>query len=167
MSELTPYPRDAAAREEAAAPRDDVDAHYSGWWRRAGALLIDGLVVGVVVGVAIGLAVAVSELHDTAGGILLVIAILLAIVGPIFYTIYWTGKEPGQTIGKKALGIRVRHAQEDRAIGYGPSAGRYFITFAFSIFYLPLLLDYLWPLWDGRNQALHDKVANSIVVRVS
>jgi hypothetical protein len=28
------------------------------------------------------------------------------------------------------------------------------------------LLDYLWPLWDGRNQTLHDKVANSIVVRV-
>jgi uncharacterized RDD family membrane protein YckC len=26
--------------------------------------------------------------------------------------------------------------------------------------------DNLWPLWDGRNQALHDKVVDSIVVRV-
>jgi uncharacterized RDD family membrane protein YckC len=58
------------------------------------------------------------------------------------------------------------HADEDRAIGYGPSAGRYFITFLFGIFYIPLLLDCLWPLWGGRRQALHDKVANSIVVRV-
>ena len=165
MSELTPYPREAAAREEAAALRDNVDVQYSGWWRRGGALLVDSLLIGIVAGAAIGIALGVSEVDETAGGILLVLAILFLIGGPIFYTIYWTGKEPGQTVGKKALGIRVRHAQEDRAIGYGPSAGRYFITFAFSIFYIPLLLDYLWPLWDKQNQSLHDKVANSIVVR--
>jgi uncharacterized RDD family membrane protein YckC len=28
-----------------------------------------------------------------------------------------------------------------------------------------LPLDYLWPLWDTKNQALHDKVVGSIVVR--
>jgi hypothetical protein len=27
------------------------------------------------------------------------------------------------------------------------------------------LLDDLWPLWDGRRQALHDKVARTNVVR--
>jgi uncharacterized RDD family membrane protein YckC len=166
VSELTPYPREASAREEAAVLGDNVGVRYSGWWRRAGALLVDSLLIGIVIGAAIGVALGVSGVDDTAGGVLLVLAILFAIVGPIFYTIYWTGKAPGQTVGKKALGIRVRHAQEDRAIGYGPSAGRYFITFAFSIFYLPLLLDYLWPLWDKQHQALHDKVANSIVVRV-
>jgi len=78
----------------------------------------------------------------------------------------WTGKKPGQTLGKKALGIRVRNVEQDRAIGYGSSAGRYFITVAFGIFYVPLLLDYLWPLWDKQHQAFHDKVASSIVVRV-
>jgi uncharacterized RDD family membrane protein YckC len=61
----------------------------------------------------------------------------------------------------------VRHAETDRAIGYGPSAGRYFITVVFGILYMPALLDYLWPLWDKRHQTLHDKVANGIVVRVS
>jgi uncharacterized RDD family membrane protein YckC len=30
---------------------------------------------------------------------------------------------------------------------------------------LPLLLSYLWPLWDQRNQTLHDKMVGSIVVR--
>lgn len=131
-----------------------------------GALPIDTLVIAVVVGAAIGLAVAASAVNDVAGGILFVIAIILVIAGPIFYTIYWTGKEPGQTLGKKALGIRVRHVEQNRAIGYGSSAGRYFITVAFGIFYVPLLLDYLWPLWDKQNQTFHDKVASSIVVRV-
>ena len=32
------------------------------------------------------------------------------------------------------------------------------------IFYVPWLLDGLWPLWDDRNQALHDKVANTFVI---
>ncbi len=30
---------------------------------------------------------------------------------------------------------------------------------------IPYLLDLLWPLWDTRNQTLHDKVAKTIVIR--
>ena len=30
---------------------------------------------------------------------------------------------------------------------------------------LPWLLDMLWPLWDARNQTLHDKVAKTVVIR--
>jgi uncharacterized RDD family membrane protein YckC len=60
----------------------------------------------------------------------------------------------------------VQHERTGNPIGYGSAAGRYLITVAFGIFYLPLLLDYLWPLWDDRNQTLHDKVVSSVVVRV-
>ena len=28
------------------------------------------------------------------------------------------------------------------------------------------LLDYLWPLWDDKKQAIHDKIAKTNVVRV-
>jgi len=31
---------------------------------------------------------------------------------------------------------------------------------------IPAILDYLWPLWDRKKQALHDKVVGSVVVRV-
>ena len=51
------------------------------------------------------------------------------------------------------------------SIGYGRAFGRYAITFVFSIFVLPIVLDYLWPLWDGKNQALHDRVVGSVVVK--
>ena len=167
MSELTPYPREASAREEAAAPGEQAGVTYAGWWRRAGALLIDSILVSVVIVAVLGIAFGGASASEAVGGVLLILAIVLAIAAPIFYWIYWTGKEPGQTVGKKVLGIRVRNAEEDRAIGYGASAGRYFITFVFGIFYIPALLDYLWPLWDKQHQTLHDKVANSIVVRVS
>jgi uncharacterized RDD family membrane protein YckC len=164
VSEITPYPKAASEREEAEGP-PEAHAVYSGWWRRAGALLIDSLLLFVLVFVVFGLAFGVNAANEDIGSILLILAIVFVFAGPIFYWIYLTGKEPGQTLGKKALGIRVRHAEQDRAIGYGASAGRYLITFVFGIFYIPALLDYLWPLWDSRNQSLHDKVANSIVVR--
>lgn len=164
MSEYTAYPRDAAAREaEQAAPESDIA--YSGWWRRAAAFLIDAILIWVVVLALFGLAFGVAVASADAGAILLIVAIVAAIAGPIWYTIWATGREPGQTVGKKALGIRVRHAEQDRAIGYGPSTGRYLITIAFGFFVIPALVDYLWPLWDARKQTLHDKVANSIVVR--
>jgi hypothetical protein len=34
-----------------------------------------------------------------------------------------------------------------------------------TLFLLTVLLDDLWPLWDSKNQALHDKVAGTNVVR--
>ena len=33
------------------------------------------------------------------------------------------------------------------------------------LLFVPLLLSYLWPLWDDRGQALHDKGAGTRVVR--
>ena len=30
-----------------------------------------------------------------------------------------------------------------------------------------ILVDCLWPLWDGNRQALHDKMAETLVVQVS
>lgn len=29
---------------------------------------------------------------------------------------------------------------------------------------VPGLLDVLWPLWDGKRQTLHDKIAGTVVV---
>ena len=80
------------------------------------------------------------------------------------------GEHNGQTWGKQWLGIRV--VRED---AYPVTAGTAFIRdvimqdLVFGVIgsfvcYVPTLLDGLWPLWDDRNQALHDKVANTFVI---
>ena len=33
------------------------------------------------------------------------------------------------------------------------------------LFAIPLIVDLLWPIWDKRNQTLHDKFANTLLVR--
>ena len=84
---------------------------------------------------------------------------------PFVYFTFFHGDARGQTPGKRALGIRVATDESGRSIGYGRAFGRYAITFVFGIFILPVVLDYLWPLWDSKNQALHDKVVGSVVFR--
>jgi uncharacterized RDD family membrane protein YckC len=163
VSELPAYPESAAEREAAEGPPQPAGG-YASWGRRAAAFLLDTLLTWAVVVAVFGLAFGMSALNEDVGALLFIAAILLVVVGPFFYYTWLTGKT-GQTIGKRALGIRVRHQTQDRTISYGAAFGRYAITIPFGFFWIPLLVDYLFPLWDKQNQTLHDKVASSIVVR--
>jgi uncharacterized RDD family membrane protein YckC len=133
---------------------------YASWGHRLLAYLLDVVIIVIAAGVLIGLGYAIGG--ETGAVIMYLLAV---IVGPGVYLTYFHGSESGQTPGKRVLGIRVRSEAGGR-LGYGRALGRWAIGFVFAILlYVPLILDYLWPLWDARNQALHDKVAGSIVVR--
>lgn len=169
MTDLPAYPDEAAQREEAQRPSGG-DRRLSGWWRRVGAYLLDTLIIAVPLAVIIVLAVVLAgpdDDGDDGGWAVVGIAYLLTILVPFVYFTYFHGSARGQTPGKRALGIRVMSDETGQSIGYGRAFGRYAITVVFSLFFLPLLLDYLWPLWDSKNQALHDKVVGSVVARVS
>jgi uncharacterized RDD family membrane protein YckC len=123
----------------------------AGFWRRFAAALIDGIIVGVIYGI----------LTAILGG---AAAYGLAILVSGAYFTYFEGSENGQTPGKMALGIRVIDFGAGGSIGYG----RAFIRWIGRIVsYLPILLGYLWMLWDNERQTWHDKFANAVVVPVS
>jgi len=74
----------------------------------------------------------------------------------------------GRTLGKRALGLRIRPLAADVPLSWGQVVARWGVFEACSVVLggLPLLLDCLWPLWDKPwQQALHDKAAKTIVVR--
>ena len=158
MSDLPSYPQDAAEREAAEGPARTADVRYASWGSRVGAYLLDVLIIAVPLIVVIGVAAAI-DLWALVG-----IAYVATFVVPFVYFTYFHGAS-GQTPGKRAVGIRVVGDETGRSIGYGRAFGRYAITVVFSFFFVPLILDYLWPLWDSKNQALHDKVVGSVVVR--
>ena len=35
-----------------------------------------------------------------------------------------------------------------------------------AFFFLPWIIDMLFPLWDPKNQTLHDKVTRTVVVKI-
>jgi uncharacterized RDD family membrane protein YckC len=97
-------------------------------------------------------------------GIVLGYVVFLVVVAT-YYT-YLHGNERGQTWAKRLLGIRVRDEATGGRIGYGRAFARWLMPLLFwNFFFIPGLLDGLWPLWDARRQTWHDKIVRSVVVR--
>jgi uncharacterized RDD family membrane protein YckC len=100
---------------------------------------------------------------DPADGPLLLFGFLL-FIAPSLYQWLMLGAR-GATLGKLAVGIAVVRGEDAGRLGFARAAGRVASIFLLGILcYVPGILSYLWPLWDRRNQALHDKMVNSIVV---
>jgi uncharacterized RDD family membrane protein YckC len=80
------------------------------------------------------------------------------------------GEKNGMTLGKQVVGQRV--VKEDGTpVDIGFAVLREFVVRFLLIGLvggfvggIPGLLDLLWPLWDDKNQTLHDKVVKSYVV---
>jgi uncharacterized RDD family membrane protein YckC len=163
---LPTYPSEAAEREAAAAPTE-MRSDYSSWGRRVGAYLLDTLVlvVPLITIIIIALAAGNPEDEDDSSWAVIGFAYLATLLLPFVYYTVMHGRASGQTLGKKWLGIAVKEDSAEGSIGYGRAFGRYAIIFVFGLFILPIILDYLWPLWDKKNQALHDKVVSSVVVK--
>ncbi|WP_433230001.1 RDD family protein [Actinomadura formosensis] len=87
----------------------------------------------------------------------------------------------GQTLGKKAFGIRLVKAADYSAVTWGQAIARQAFVYAITIVTVVLnfltpaagilglvgLIDNAWILWDERRQSLHDKVAKTMVVKAT
>jgi uncharacterized RDD family membrane protein YckC len=157
------------------------------WGSRAGAWVLDFLVVFAVwlVPVVPGIVVLAATSADAAGVVLLVLGGLIAVVVSILYAPFLMqrqGEHNGQTLGKQWVGIRVVRTSGE-PMGWGWGLLREFVLKGLALgvassiasgltFFLlgiggiaPYLADYLWPLWDDQNRAVHDMIAETRVVR--
>ena len=142
------------------------EQQLASWGRRLAALLVDVIVLVVAISVALLAAgMPADELRDRVeNGETLLIIVLFLIPEAIYYT--WMVGSRSQTVGKMALGIKIVDAESRAPIGYLRAFRRWISTAAMrALFWIPAIVDHLWPLRDRRNQALHDKFARSVVVR--
>jgi uncharacterized RDD family membrane protein YckC len=94
------------------------------------------------------------------------LATSMSLLLPFAYFGYANG-ELGQTIGKWLLGLAVVDATSGQRVGFARGAGRHLTMFVLLLaFILPGLIDVLFPLWDPRGQALHDKAMRTMVVGI-
>ena len=162
---------DITAPGAIAAVDDDEGVEYASWWRRFIALLIDGVITTIavmllffVVGIVLGVGASARAGRPAAQESLSLLFLIGYFVIPALYFI--AGNGIGGTVGKSMMGIRVRRSDSDESIGLVRAFLRYIVPIGLAaLFLVPYLLDMLWPLWDSKNQSLHDKVAGSIVVR--
>lgn len=129
----------------------------AGWFVRFGGRLIDAIIVFFLL------------------FLLLVIIGAKINVGPLF--LYWEfiGVEFiygalfigsfGATPGMRWLGLRGSNAADGTyPVGVMKGSIRAGSALVIAIFPFGWLVDYLWPIWDRRNQTLHDKLARTVVL---
>lgn len=141
-------------------------ASYAGFWIRFAAALIDGLILAIPMAVVallvdpngfnVNVSVGASPRQDP------LVNLLSTLLGVAYYGLL-EGGVTGQTLGKKAMGIRVVDADTFApGIGTGRGIGRYFARYLSAF---ACLVGYLWMLWDPRKQTWHDKLVRTCVVR--
>jgi uncharacterized RDD family membrane protein YckC len=120
---------------------------YAGFWKRAAALLIDSIIVGIIVGL----------------GNLILAEWLASLVGLVAGWLYWAGMESSAsqaTFGKQALKIYVTDINGQR-ISFMRATGRYFGKILSALI---LFIGYIMAGFTARKQALHDILANTLVM---
>jgi len=105
--------------------------------------------------------------------------LIFTLIGLAVNFVYHVGflKWKAATPGKLVVGLRVRLRETPGPLSWGTVLLRWLGQFGYGLLgFIPVLgsilgiypvVDSLWPLWDGKKQALHDKVAKTNVVRHS
>jgi uncharacterized RDD family membrane protein YckC len=149
---------DLTARQE----MSPAFAPKAGFWRRTWAYLLDIVVILVtaaILGAMLGVFTTVVGLSESDMNTLAnVIGNVLSV---IYFCWFWSGRGKGQTVGMRALGLRVI-----RTDGTYLSVGRAFLRqIGLGISTLAFGLGVLWIAWDKEKQGWHDKMADTYVVR--
>lgn len=175
-------------------PTTPDGVELAGWGRRFAAWLIDGVVITALILIGSRLvapevwsaindamnrtatsagdqAAIQSALQDSLAVVdaaaVKLAAVQLAVL--IIYPIaFWV--TTAQTPGKMVLGISVRRVDRPGPLDLATALRRRLLSLLLFIPFLPSvirvidLVDGLWPLWDTKRQALHDKIAQTQVV---
>jgi uncharacterized RDD family membrane protein YckC len=152
-------------------PEAEADIVYAGFWRRCGALIIDQMILGLgfyavifVVVIAAAVAGAWKGMPQDQAQAWFYMAYFGAlacyyIIAALYYSLQESSAYQA-TLGKRALGIKVTDAQ-GRRLTRKHALGRWFAT---SLSYITLYIGFLLAGFSARKRALHDMVADTLVV---
>jgi uncharacterized RDD family membrane protein YckC len=146
-------------------PPNPDDFVYAGFWLRAGALVID-VVIMLIGALVFGLALSVfgGMLGWDVDSVISSITQVGRLIDLLIGWIYFAGMESsasGNTFGKRAVGIRVVDLQGQR-ISFGNATGRYFGKILSALI---VLIGYFMAGFTARKQALHDMMAGTLVIK--
>ncbi|MEK7686994.1 MAG: RDD family protein [Pseudomonadota bacterium] len=146
---------------------------YGGFWIRFVAYMIDGLIISVAAAVIVAIFAAFvvltgmeydSEelsLEIVLGTVLMVLAL---IVINWLYEALMTSSPRGATLGKMAIGVRIVRV-DGAQLSFGRATARHFLKVMITPL-VPLAIGYLMAAFTARKRALHDVLADTLVVKV-
>lgn len=153
--------------------RESLTVDYAGVWLRSVAMIIDGAILGVLswlfngawsipFGIGWMGGQASEDLsYGEVGAVYWIVGLLVPFLMIMAYFIGFWGWR-GQTVGMMIMRLRVvRFAGEK--VTWGTAVMRFL---GMIIAVIPLFIGLLWIPIDARRQGLHDKIAETFVVRI-
>ena len=144
-------------------PEPEVVQFASGFWRRFWAFLIDAWIV--LIGLypfrlLLGFGfIPPNQTHDLPISPSILFYDLIAVIVSWLYWALMESSSRQATLGKMAMGIIVTD-EYGRRISFGRATGREFSKFLSYI----LLIGFIMAAFTKTNQALHDKLAGTLVL---
>ena len=143
---------------------------YASWGARVGGVLIDTLIAAPGYGIGLLLANATSTpvtvdpntfaVHGGPNYDFLVVGFLVTL---FIWCLNLVGQGiTGSSVGQRVFGIRIVRWQSGQPIGFRLALGHYLAH----VVDLPLLLGFLWPLWDREGQTFADKACGVVVLTI-
>ena len=136
------------------------DDQIASFWDRASALLVDAI-VGASVWFVLVFLLAVNTSADWQLAMVISIIFVPVYALAVSLLVAIRGQSPGKIFG----GLKIVRA-DGMDIGFGRGILRESIGKLISVLPLVVPLGFLWALFDSKNQGWHDKIADTIVIRV-
>jgi uncharacterized RDD family membrane protein YckC len=144
---------------------------YAGFWKRALARLIDGVILSIanvpfqiLLGIKLSFNAFKMLLHSNGSSTFsdneMWYIFIDSLLGWLYFSVMESSKFQA-TFGKIALGIAVTDTDGER-ISFWLATGRYFTKV---LTFLTLGIGYMMAGWTKKKQALHDMIADTLVVR--
>lgn len=136
---------------------------YAGFWIRALAQIIDGVILGVArwivfIPMGIGFIARPSDPGFSAGSVAMA-ALFSLVVNIVYFIFFWT--RYGATPGKMILRLKLVTPQGG-PITTGQAVGRYFAQWLSGLI---LGIGFMMAGWDSEKRALHDRLAETRVIK--
>jgi uncharacterized RDD family membrane protein YckC len=126
--------------------------------------LIDVVILVVIFGIIGIICISAGDagVHLPMGAVGLA-GVLSVVIDVAYFTYFWSSR--GASIGMRPFSFKVRDVATGQYPTVGKAALRGFIwTLEYALtFCLVGALGWLWMLWDPQKQAIHDKIAGTIV----
>lgn len=169
MANTTPVPQptpSSGGSGPMGTSEDYLSMPKAGFLYRFIAALIDGIILSIVnfiissifgFSMISGISVNPAELASRYS----VVSAISLLIGVAYFVYFWGST--GATPGKMALGLKIIGTDGSMPIGYPKAFVRYI---GYIISSMICLLGHLLIIVDDDNQALHDKIASTYVVKV-
>ena len=125
----------------------------AGWWTRFLAIVIDFIALGIVTSILTSILYQGADPTSNSG--------LSTLLGVIYYVYFWSSYGKGQTLGSRALNIRV--VKTDGS--YLDLVGAFLRYVGLIISVICIFIGVIWAAFDANKQGWHDKIAGTYVVK--